>query len=285
MEEGKKLLEMAQSLLEGAYDLHIHASPDVKERCVSDVEAAQQARDVGMAGILIKNHYTLTADRASIATNLTDFPTYGSIALNLSVGGLNPAAVETAVKMGAREIWMPTVDSKSYLDFHKPGSNEGISLLDERGDLTGAVDPILELIAQNRIILGTGHISSEESISLVKRAREFGVEKILVTHPMEPAINMPQSQMKELAGEGVFIEHDYVFLTHVVENPLSIEAVVEAIRGVEPRFTMLATDCGQKENPPPSICLRDFICQLLRAGISREEIRTMIRDNPERLLR
>jgi hypothetical protein len=89
MEEKTKLLEIAESLLEGAYDLHIHTSPDVKERCVSDVEAAQQARDVGMAGILIKNHHTLTADRAAIATNVTDFPTYGSLALNLSVGGLN----------------------------------------------------------------------------------------------------------------------------------------------------------------------------------------------------
>ena len=101
---------------------------------------------------------------------------------------------------------------------------------------------------------------------------------------MEPAINMSQFQMKELAGEGVFIEHDYVFLTHVVESPLSIEAVVEAIRGVGPRFTMLATDCGQKENPFPYICLRDFIYQLLKAGISREEIRTMTRNNPEKLL-
>jgi hypothetical protein len=284
MEEKTKLLERAESLLEGTYDLHIHTSPDVKERCVSDVEAAQQARDVGMAGILIKNHHTLTADRAAIATNVTDFPTYGSLALNLSVGGLNSAAVETAIKMGAKEIWMPTVDSKSYLDFHKPGSNEGISLLDERGYLTRAVDPILELIAQNRIILGTGHISSEESVPLVKRAKELGVRKILVTHPMEPAINMSQSQLRELAGEGVFIEHDYVFLTHVVENPLPIEAVAAAIRGVGPRFTMLATDCGQKENPPPSICLRDFMYQLLGAGIGREGIRTMTRDNPAKLL-
>ena len=152
------------------------------------------------------------------------------------------------------------------------------------GNLTKAVDPILEMLAQNRIILGTGHISSQESALLIKRAKELGVAKIVITHPMEPAIDMPQSLLRELAGDGVFVEHDYVFLTRVVEHPLSIEAVAEIIRGVGPQFTMLATDCGQKENPFPYICLRDFIYQLLKAGISREEIRTMTRNNPEKLL-
>ncbi len=41
----------------------------------------------------------ITADRAEIASDQAGFPVFGGIALNLPVGGLNPEAVEVALKM------------------------------------------------------------------------------------------------------------------------------------------------------------------------------------------
>ncbi len=41
-------------------------------------------------------------------------PVYGGIVLNLNVGGINPAAVDVALKMGAVEVWMPPIHSLAH---------------------------------------------------------------------------------------------------------------------------------------------------------------------------
>ena len=51
------------------------------------MQLARHAKEMGMRAILIKNHFAMTADRASLASEETDFPVYGGLALNLSVGG------------------------------------------------------------------------------------------------------------------------------------------------------------------------------------------------------
>lgn len=41
---------------------------------------------------------------------------YGGIVLNWPVGWLNPYAAESALRMGARFIWMPTRDAANSLN-------------------------------------------------------------------------------------------------------------------------------------------------------------------------
>src|SRR3546814_17841203 len=43
---------------------------------------------------------------------------YGGIALNHTVGGLNPYAVELALRMGGRVVWFPTLASPAHIDHH-----------------------------------------------------------------------------------------------------------------------------------------------------------------------
>ncbi|MCW4036773.1 MAG: hypothetical protein NWE75_06235, partial [Candidatus Bathyarchaeota archaeon] len=64
----------------------------------------------------------------------------------------------------------------------------------------------------------------------------------------------------------------------------SIEEVVEAIRTIGPEHYILASDLGQVHNPPPPEGLRIYIAMLLERGFDPEEIRLMVKDNPERLL-
>ena len=175
--------------LSGMYDLHIHTAPDVSDRCLDDLEAAEQAEDAGMAGILLKSHHTLTADRAVIAAKgVSKLKVYGSLTLNDAVGGLNIAAVETALKMGAREIFMPTISAANHRG--RRGRKTGIDLLD-----CAFVDPlreILSLVKDYNAILGTGHISKEETRFLVQMALGQGLKKIVVTHPELPLVAPPQ---------------------------------------------------------------------------------------------
>ena len=69
-----------RELLDGVVDLHVHAGPDSRPRSVSDLEAARGASEAGMRAILLKNHFTMTADRASLAMDQVD---------GLETGGLD----------------------------------------------------------------------------------------------------------------------------------------------------------------------------------------------------
>ena len=79
--------------LDGVVDLHVHAGPDSRPRSVSDLEAARGAAEAGMRAILLKNHFTMTADRASLAMDQVDgLEIFGGVVLNRAVGGINPEA-------------------------------------------------------------------------------------------------------------------------------------------------------------------------------------------------
>jgi hypothetical protein len=102
----------ARDLLRGAYDTHIHVRPDVVPRIVDDLTLARRFRALGMAGFVLKSHYTSTAERATVVSAaVPEVRVLGAIALNRAVGGMNPLAVEVAAREGARTVWFPTVDS------------------------------------------------------------------------------------------------------------------------------------------------------------------------------
>src|ERR1700745_3631411 len=114
--------ERARELLQGAFDTHIHVGPDVVERKIDDVSLARRFQELGMAGFVLKSHYTSTAERAAVVrTAVPGIDALGAIALKRAVGAMNtlgrvvggmtPLAVEIAAREGARTVWLPTVDS------------------------------------------------------------------------------------------------------------------------------------------------------------------------------
>lgn len=104
-------------MLEGGYDLHIHRAPSHFQRLFDDVELLKEAATAAMAGIMIKNHYESPSARAALLNKHSNSSTiaYGGIVLNWPVGGLNPYAVESALKLGARFVWLPTRDAANCL--------------------------------------------------------------------------------------------------------------------------------------------------------------------------
>ena len=94
--------------MEGACDLHIHTSPDIFERIADDVRTAEACRDAGMKAIVFKCHADTTMTRAwHTERQVPGIRVFGGIVLNLNVGGINPAAVDVALKLGAVE-WAAT---------------------------------------------------------------------------------------------------------------------------------------------------------------------------------
>jgi hypothetical protein len=271
------------NFLEDAIDLHVHSAPDVDARRYNDLELAREAERVGMGAILIKSHQNSTVERAwLVAKVVTGIQVFGGLVLNETVGGLNVAAVKLALAMGAKEIWMPTRSALNHRLYH--GEAGGITVLDASGALVPAAQAIVQAVAQSDAILSTGHLSPHEGAILIRHAHSCGVRKVLVTHPEWAPTFYPVSLQKELAQLGnVWFERCFVSTTYLcgcVPFPVIEQAIVEA--GVE--TTVLSTDLGQPQTPPPAEGLRLYAERLHNSGFSLEQIRQMMCTNPAHLL-
>ena len=276
-------MTVTQVSLEGAIDLHVHTAPDVRPRRLDDIALARAAAAAGMRAVLLKSHHTLTADRATLVDGLVEgVRVFGGLALNEAVGGLNPAAVEAALALGAREIWMPTLSAANHKRASGIGGG-GIGILDEVGALHPAVFEILSLIAKHDVILGTGHLSVQEIQHLAPAARAAGVKRIVVTHPELPIINMPIIMQQDLASLDVFFERCLI-VTVLPGSAVPLSAIAAAVRQVGSETTVLATDFGQPENPSPVEGLQRYIAGLMELGIGQTDIDRMVRTNPAWLL-
>lgn len=271
-----------------AIDTHVHTSPDVVPRAQNDLELVQSALGAEMRGVVLKNHYFPTADRARLARMC--FPqvaVLGGIVLNAAAsGGLNPDAVKASIKVGGRVVWLPTTSASNHRHYatqHPEPSSVAVSPVVDvmrNGAPVPELDSILELIAADDLVLATGHVASDEVVAIVRRAQERGVHRIVVTHPELPIVNMPVDTQRDLASKGVFFERCYF---SVLAGTKATQ-IVDQIRAVGVASTVLATDLGQVNNPAPVDGFRMYGELLIRGGIREAEWWTMTRANPARML-
>ena len=292
----------AWECLQGACDLQVHVAPDVIERRIDDVDLAKEFLAKGLSGFVLKSHYFPTAERAKVVCRaVPGIAAYGAVTLNHAVGGLNPVAVELAGRSGCKIVWMPTVDAANetagrvegpttklpfWAKIQRELAATGIappplSVLDASGAVSEVTRRCIELIAKHDMILATGHLGRAEIFALVKKAREMGARKVVVTHAEFPSQNLSAEEQSELAGMGALIEHCFTTM-HTGKAPW--EAAIEAIRRVGPERCVLSTDLGQTINPPVAEGFAMFAQQLLDAGFGVAEIRRMAVENPRALV-
>ena len=276
--------------LAGVIDFHTHAGPDSRPRSLNDIEVARLFRDAGLRGMVLKNHFTMTADRAALAMAQVDgLEIFGGVVLNRAVGGINPEAVRQMVAFDAdrgKVVWLPTWDAE-FNEYR----------IDQDGNVTGAggsdpfvpvveagapVSPLVEifsLISEHDLVLAMGHASPEEVLLLIPAAKAQGVRHILVTHPFGQDATM--GQMRQMASQGAVMELDWFA---VLRGSVSIEDYAEAIGEIGADHFLISSDLGQADNPTHADGLRAFIRALRAEGISDREIDLMARWNPARLL-
>jgi hypothetical protein len=282
--------KQVMDLLEGAIDMHIHAAPDVYPRILNDVELALQAKEMGMRAIVIKNHFVITADRAQIASAVADFPVFGGIALNLQVGGLNRHAVDTALKLSAKIVWLPTLHSQKFVQNKSHVANlagelgddlKGITILNQDDSLKEELYPIFKLIAAKGAILATGHVTMKEAKIAVREAARAGVKKIVVTHPLASFVNYSVKDMREILDLGAtYFEHVFNDTTRQVSHPIERKVLYEGIKSIGAKHCIMSTDSGQWLNPVPVQQMGIYISDMLQLGLSANQIRTMVAENP-----
>jgi hypothetical protein len=273
----------SRSSLSGTFDLHVHAAPDVVPRKLDDLELAQEAANAGMHGFLLKSHHGSTVERAYLLNRVEPrIVVAGGVTLNAPVGGLNPAAVETAITLGARCIWMPTQSAANHMR-HKQKAGVGLSVLSGEGRLVPLVHEILELIAEADVLLATGHLDTTEVQALAAAARKAGVGRILISHVELDEISMPLDAQIELARLGCYIEHSLI-AEYPVGGSVPFATIADNIRGVGPDACVITTDFGQPEQPDPPAGLARFIEKLVEHGFGSDAIAKMARTNPRELV-
>jgi hypothetical protein len=262
--------------LKGAIDTHVHSGPDVRVRKTTSYELVQAAREAGMRAIVLKNHHCSTAPLAAALTEaVPGIVVRGGLVLNRAAGGWNVEAVEAALKMGAAEIWMPTLSAENERAFRGfPGS--GMRALDQEGRLLPEIIEIIRLIAKAGAVLGTGHLSPEETCAVIACAREEGVRSILVTHPEINFIAMPLETQRQLLGPGLYFER--CFCRPGFRRDWA--GIARDIRSLGVESTILATDLGQPDNPHPVEGLEQFVARIRSEGFSAAEIERMTVVNP-----
>lgn len=290
----------ADGLLVGGVDLHTHPGPSPFPRRMSILDAATDAATVGFRAIVCKSHHhsmqtdILALEPAGLAE--TGVQAFGGVALNRTVGGLNPYAVELALRMGGRVVWFPTISSVAHLEFHKSHQhtgfpvagiplrdNEPISVVDDAGALVSRAQDILSVIAAESAILNCGHLPADEIDVLVPAAVAAGVERIVISHP-DFIVGASPERVGAWCRQGAHVEH---CLAMVVKNP-SDGAGVEKVAGYLSEAgvgqTIFSSDLGQKNNPLPITAYRRMVRRMLDVGTAEEDIRAMVGGNAAQLL-
>jgi hypothetical protein len=234
---------------------------------------------------VLKNHYESTAGTVYLVRQVVpDIEVFGGIALNLTVGGINPAAVEHMTRVSGnwgRVVWMPTFDAENQVRTSK--ENRPFVSVSRNGDLLPEVKTVIGLIAKHGLVLATGHSTAAEVLMLLREARQQGVRQMIVTHAINSPVLMNASQLKEAASFGAFIE----FVGGAPEGPgaaARLDGIAKAIREVGAASSILSSDLGQQGNPLPPDGFGTFIEAMRARGFSDADLNTMSKQNPARLL-
>ena len=286
----------AVSPIEGLIDFHLHTAPDVFGRALDDEEAAALYRDNGIEAVVMKSHVLATADRAwLLRKHLPTVKAFGGIVLNAAVGGINPEAVQWMWRMQGgfgRVVWFPTFDADHHVK-HFKDAPEGIKVLGPDGNVLRPVRDVLKICAQQKLVVCTGHVSPAEALAVARAAREAGCDRIAITHSEFEVVNLSLEEMKQAAALGAKME---ICAMGPLMGPgahlpwmrswrqVPVKESAERIKAVGAEHFLLATDLGQTGNPSPPDGYKLLVAGLLAEGITKDQIRTMGREVPGRLL-
>lgn len=285
--------------LTGSIDLHVHSAPCMFPRMGDDLDMARNALESGMRAIVLKSHHENTVSRAYHAQMaVPGIGVVGGVTLNQCVGGVNPAAVEAALRLGGKVVWGPTGHACYHGlvtgEFGKwgvagmdlPGAPPGgISVLHE-GRLTDSAIEVLRLVKAHDALFCTSHLSPEEIVQIVQFCRREDI-RVMVNHIYYfPRVGLDFAL--DIAAQGAYIEFCSTLVIpsrHRKDVRYDYELLAETVQKVGASRCVMSTDAGGLLTSLfPHEQFRMFGQRMLGYGVSPADVRTMMCDNPARLL-
>ena len=270
----------------GIIDIHAHASPDPEGRRSIDVfELARLYEDSGLRGFLFMSHFDPSAGIAYLVKKRhPKLEIYGGIVLNRLIGGINPLAVRHFAGMDGhlgKIVYMPTIDCEHEVTQSDP--TKPFVRVSSSGRLLPEVLDMLDLIGELGLAMSTGHNSPAEILMLIEEGKSRGVDRILVTNPLYPAISMSTEDMKKAADLGAYLEFIY-YCVGMPGTEITMEDYAKAIAEIGPSRCILSSCGGQSWMPIHTYAWRELLKGMRDNGIREEDIDLMAKTNPARLL-
>ena len=284
---------LIDELMTDAIDTHAHGGSDPFERRQLEDEIAIDCTKANMKAIVIKTWYTPSASRNQLVQKMVDkfaeenqrrpVMVFGGVTLNYSVGGLNPEAVIKCLGFPRfKYVWMPMADSYYHQKIVFNRMDKGIKYLSDDGKILPEVQEIFRIIADNDLVLASGHYPYRETAILMEEAKRLGVKRMEVVHPMIIHSKHTLADMKELANEGVKIG----LMGIASVNIRFLEGIRWVIRVVSELsdHMVLCSDSGQIQNPTHIEGMKWLIRVLLAYGITKEQVTKIFKTNPAKHL-
>jgi Family of unknown function (DUF6282) len=269
------------------FDLHVHSAPCLLPRRAGDVQTVEEYERAGFAGCVLKGHFEPTVGRAAAAARSRALHVLGGIVLNQAVGGLNPVAVETSLGLGARIVWMPTLDARAHREAGLPvlpsaRTSQGLAVPPSDRGTEADVRRILGLVAEADAVVATGHLSAEEAAWLVRAARKEGVRRILLTHPSFTVPALSASATRELLDFGAFAEVTAYQLLH--QSGWDAARLAAFLRALPAERCILTSDAGQPNSPAAPEAMALLLEVLGAEGLDPGALKAMCSEIPARLV-
>jgi hypothetical protein len=278
--------KLTDPALTGAIDLHAHYGPDSYARQWDAFEVVKLAKERGMRGIVLKNHWTESAGLAQLVRKYgaQGIEVFGSVTLDTPVGGVNPMAVRYLADVEGqwgRIVWMPTHDSEHEVDYYK--ETRARAVVSRNGKLIPEVFDVLDLIQERNLTLATGHVTPQEVLMIMAEAKQRGIARIIVTHPLlgPQFTDMSLPQMQEAVKLGGAIEITAGALSR--EGPAKVRAI-EVIKALGTQHVFIASDSGLVGTPNHPDALATAAKSLRAAGFNESDLKRMFKDTPARLV-
>lgn len=283
-------------LLAGSIDIHAHGGSEPFERIMLEDDMLKDFTRAGMRATVIKTWYTPSASRnAMLQKNINQWAeeqglepvkVFGGITLNQSVGGLNPNAVERCLKYpGMKYVWLPMVDSYHHRKIvYDDQTGSGIHMLDENGKVLPELQEIMRIVADNDLILASGHYPYKETSVVFEEAIKLGVKHLEVVHPAHIHSKTTIAEMKQYAQEGVKLMLSGLGTLAFPLHESGPYYAARMIHEVGADHFVYGSDFGQIHNPRHIIGNRWMIQILLAYGVSKEDIAKIFKTNPAKHL-
>lgn len=277
---------MGKVSLQGVIDMHVHSNPDIRHRAYDDFELMEAGIRVGARAIVIKTHQGTTVDRAFLCNRHNeiihqgdnDFTMFGSVTMNRQMGGINPWAVESGLKLGAKVIWLPTQSARNNMLKQNQDPSDCVEVV-QGGKVVPELLTIFRLVKDYDVVLGTGHVSPEECFRVVEAARDAGVKKLVVTHPEWWMVGMSlEDQVRIVKDYDVILEHCFAQPMGGGKYKSNLPMNLEAVKACGYKNVMVSTDGGQVENPNWEIALEQYMQYLSDHGVGEDELQYMTHD-------
>jgi len=278
--------KLTDPVLTGSIDLHAHFGPDSYDRQWDAFEVAKLAKERGMRGIVLKNHWTESAGLAWLVRKYgtQGIEVFGSVTLDTPVGGVNPMAVRYMADVEGtwgRIVWMPTHDSEHEVNYNKETRAKAIVSRD--GKLIPEVFEVLDLIKERNLTLATGHVEPWEALAIMAEAKKRGITRIIVTHPLlgPQFTSMSLPEMQESVKLGGAVE---VTAGALSRDGAAKTRAIEVIKALGTQNVFVASDSGLVGTPNHPDAMAMAIKGLRASGFSEPDLNRMFKETPARLV-